>query len=91
MVQVLPKLLVKKAWTNHQFEPFTYEKREKTVHIGIRTAVYNIKIPMIRDKTDAKLEMEQLLSIWVEDCANRYSENYNSIIGKDYCAKNQNV
>ena len=60
-----------------------YEKREKTAQIGIKTADYNIKIPMIRDKTRAKLEMEELLFIWVEDCAKRYAENYNMIMRKD--------
>ena len=60
-----------------------YEKREKTAQIGIKTADYNVKIPMIRDKTHAKLEMEELLFIWVEDCAKRYAENYNMIMRKD--------
>ena len=47
-----------------------YAKREAIKSQGIQTADYNSK--MIMPRSRAKLEMEELLLIWIKDCDNKY-------------------
>ena len=48
-----------------------YKDREKIKDYGIKTANYSANVPVIRPRSTAKLEMEEVLFIWVEDCAKR--------------------
>ena len=48
-----------------------YKDREKIKDYGIKTANYSAIVPVIRPRSTAKLEMEEVLFIWVEDCAKR--------------------
>ena len=48
-----------------------YQNRDKIRDQGIQTADYTAMIPMIRPRSRAKLEMEETLFIWVENCAKR--------------------
>ena len=48
-----------------------YKDREKIKDYGIKTANYSAIVPVIRPRSPAKLEMEEVLFIWVEDCAKR--------------------
>ena len=55
---------------NQLFEAFI--KTEKKIKdYGIKTANYSAIVPVIRPRSTAKLEMEEVLFIWVEDCAKR--------------------
>ena len=48
-----------------------YQNRDKIRDQCIQTADYTAMIPMIRPRSRAKLEMEETLFIWVENCAKR--------------------
>lgn len=48
-----------------------YKNRDKIKSHGIQTAQYDSK-HIFLTKSRAKLEMEHLLLIWIEDCAHRY-------------------
>ena len=47
-----------------------WKNRDKIKSYGIETAEYDSK-HIVKQKSRAKLEMESLLFIWIEDCAKR--------------------
>ena len=47
-----------------------WKNKDDIIRQGIQTAKFDAKT-IVWKKSTAKLEMEQLLLIWVEDCAKR--------------------
>ena len=65
-----------------------YENRDKIRKQGIQTADYDAKT--IKPRSRAKLEMEQLLFIWIEDCAKRFDSENLLKSGKHYVCRTWN-